>query len=192
MDNRIVFLDIMIFLTFLMLILSNVVFHGIIDPSVILILLLTYILAYNFIYKFGNFQKVLFILSICSFLFFMPLYGYWYFNSYIPLLIILNWYIIWLIFKNWDISNDKYLGVDLFVLLPFIFYLLFNLILINSYGGFSLTAGIVVPEGEVIIWEILGNCLLSLSVIGSMVFVATIAYSKYSSLSHDDIDRFEK
>jgi hypothetical protein len=191
MDSKIVFLDIVIFLTFLILILSNIFLDGLFDPFIILILLLVYVISYGFIYKFRNFQKVLFILSICSFLFFMSLYGYWSY-SHIPLLIIFNWYVIWLIFKYDEKVNDKFVEENQFVLIGFIFYLVFSLILIFSDGGFALSAGTVVAHMETDILEIIGICLLSFSVICLIVFVAKISYSKHSSLSYDDYDRFGK
>lgn len=185
MDEKIVFLSIVIFLTFLSLILSNVFLEGQIDFGTILILLLIYVIAYGFIYKFRNFQKVLFILSTCSFVFFISsLYGYWFFNSYIPLLTILNWYIIWLISKN----EGKYLRENSFVLIGFIFYSFFNLALIFSpYSDLNPAGGLIIWDVELSIWGILGICLLSLSVIFSIIFVVTVYYDKYFSLSDNDM-----
>jgi len=190
MDSKVLFLDVVIFLTFLTLILSNVFLTGLINLSIVLILLLVYTLAYKFIYKFGNFQKILFILSICSFLFFMSLYDYWFFNSYIPLLIILNWYIIWLIFKDVEGGNDKLIDGKSFVFMGLFFYLVFNLILVFSEGGFVLTETTVIANMEPNILEIIGICLLSMSLIFSIVFVATTLYGKYSFLSYEGVDRF--
>ena len=63
MDRKIVFLDIVIFSTFLTLILSNVFLERFIDIVVIFILFVSVYFAYGFIYKFGNFQKILFIVA---------------------------------------------------------------------------------------------------------------------------------
>lgn len=189
MNKKIEFLIITIFFTFLALIFTNILLGGLIDFGATLILLLIYILSYAFIYKLGNFQKVLFILSICSFLFFISFFGYWFYYSYIPLLIILNWYIIWLIFKNGRI-NDKLVREKSFVFLAFIFYLLFNLILVFTDGEF-LVINYIESMGPYIS-EIIGNGSLSMSIIFSIIFVVTMIYKEYSHLPYDKIDRNEK
>jgi len=121
----------------------------------------------------------------------MSLYGYWSY-SYIPLLIIFNWYIIWLIFKYDEKVNDKFVEENQFVLIGFIFYLVFSLIIIFSDGGIALAPGTVITHMETNILEIIGSCLLSMSIICLIVFVAKSLYNKHSSLSSDDYDRFEK
>ena len=178
MDEKIVFLDIVIFLTFLTMILSYMFFYGLIDIYIIFALLLVYVPTYAFFYKVRIFQKILFILSICFFIALMVIYPSVLFdNVYNPFIIILNWYFIWLIFKDSGIFNEI-IGKSQTGLALFILYLVFNLIFVFSpNNAFDLFIITVVPL------EIgFSHFLLATSIILSIIFVATMMYNRKSSL----------
>jgi len=187
MDNKIAFLDIVIFLTLLTLLFVVVFFDGFFTLTSTVVLLLGYVLAYGFFYKVKSLQKVLFILSICFVVFFTSLHPFWLFNSYSPFVAILNWYLIWLIFKEGNI-NDMLIENSKFGVVMFIWYLVFNLlILFLSDGGFIFTndqlitgiyiVGTVVFSGYMGID--LGVLSLSISIILSIIFVVSMMCDKH-------------
>jgi len=187
MNNKIVFLDIVIFSTFLSLILSYVFSEVVIDFTVLLALLLVYILAYVFFYNVGNFKKILFVLSICFLIFSLSHSYSWASYNFSAFVIIFYWYIIWFIFKGSGILNEI-IGKSLFGSILFILFLIFNLIVAlspNNEFDFHILTTFNYLQLNISLFA------FAISIILLIIFVGMMIYDNYSVLDYNNGDNVE-
>jgi len=174
MDDRYIFLNFLLICCFLLIILSAIFFIDEVDIVNIFVLVVLSFLGCFFFYKGSFFQKFLFVLSVLFLLAFISIVNVWFFESYSPYVIVLNWCFIWLISKkssNFDYIIAKNGMFSIFV----VFYLIFNCILVLPADVLDI---IINEPSEINLFSI----PLVISLILSIFFVITtlVNYSGYN------------